>query len=167
MTKIILIRGPICAGKSTIAQELLKNLKNCSLIDQDSFKRNIDFAKSSKWRADLAFETALFLADKLMNKRRTIIADIHSSIKKQHEGYIALAKKYKYALFSYLLYPPLGVCLNRNKNRVIPDIKYKISRQKIKKYWEKVHFVPREKTFDTSKMKTKRIVREILAEVNF
>jgi len=162
MNRLILIRGPICAGKSTTASCLQNALGRCSLIDQDCLKRAIDRKEPSDWRDNIAFDTTLYLTNLLMARGRDIIADIHSSIPRQYDEYKKLALKHGYKLFSFLLYPPLQTCLERNLKRVIPDVQYKTSDSDIKKYWENVYTVKDEQMFDTSIMKTDDLVQKML-----
>ena len=165
MKKIILIRGPICSGKSAVAGLLFKKNNNSSLIDEDILKRTIERTKTPKWRSGLAFETALFLAEKLMRRKRTIIADIHSSKKDRYVGYKKLADKYNYTLHSFLLYPPLNVCIERNKLRDIPDVAYKISRKNIEKYWRVLYRVADEQIFNDSKIEPALIANKIFKKI--
>ncbi|MEK7463480.1 MAG: AAA family ATPase [Patescibacteria group bacterium] len=162
MKKIILIRGPICSGKSTVARLLFERNNNSSLIDEDVLKRTIERTKTPKWRSSLAFETALFLTEKLMRRKRTIIADVHSSKKDRYIKYKKLADKYNYTLHSFLLYPPLNTCIERNKLRDIPDVAYKISRKSIEKYWRVLHKVAGEQVFSDSKIEPALIANKIL-----
>jgi len=163
--KIIFIRGPICSGKSTIARILFDNLENASLIDQDTLKNDIDNKYSSKWRRVIAFETSVFLINKLMERKRTIIVEIHSSRKKQYLTYIKIAKKNNYDIYSFLLYPPLKICLNRNKSRPRFGMKYNISRKQIRRYWKNIYKIKNEKVFDTSKKSVKEICLEIIKDI--
>ena len=166
MNRLILIRGPISAGKSTTAANLQKVIGACSLIDQDSIKRAIDKEKSSDWRAKIALDTTLFLADLLMERGRDIVADIHSSIPRQYDEYKNLASKHGYQLFSFLLYPPLDVCLARNVVREIPDVQYKIADDDVKRYWENLYKVDGEIIFDTSVVEPDELVQKILKIIN-
>lgn len=164
---LILIRGPICAGKSSIVNALQNKLdsKIISIIDQDSIKRAIDKNNPSKWRDKIAFDTTLFLAELLMQRNRIIIADIHSAIKKQYVDYRRMAKKNNYYLFSFLLYPPLDVCLDRNKKRIIPDINYRITGREIRWYWNHLFMVKKEKVFDSSLLTIDEITERIISEI--
>lgn len=165
MNRLILIRGPICAGKSTMVNLLQDTLEACSVVDQDVLKRAIDKKRRSDWRDNIAFDTTLYLSDLLMKEGRDIIADIHSSLPKKYEEYQKLAMKNGYQLFSFLLYPPLEVCLQRNKSRIIPDIDYEITDDDIKKYWENPCEVKGETVFDTSVVTTEDVVAKILETI--
>ncbi|MFZ3031770.1 MAG: AAA family ATPase [Candidatus Moraniibacteriota bacterium] len=162
MKRLILIRGPICAGKSTTVDLLSGILDDCSVVDQDLLKRTIDKKKRSPWRSRIALDTALYLADLLMKEGRDIIADIHSAIPGQYDEYKKLAEKHQYQMFSFLLYPPLDVCLQRNRERVISDVWYQLGDDDIEKYWGKVYRVEGEAVFDTSVVATEDVVSEIL-----
>jgi predicted kinase len=162
MKKLILIRGPICSGKSTLARLLIKKIPNCSLIDEDILKVAIEPNKTPKWRSNLAFETSLFLTEKLIQKKRTIMAEFHSSKKDRYIGYKKLAERYNYKIYSFLIYPPLDTCIERSKLRIIPDVTYKISSQDIKKYWEKLYKVENEVVFDNPELSPTSIRDQIL-----
>lgn len=165
MKRIILIRGPICAGKSTTVESLRSSLETCSLIDQDYLKRAIDNKGRSDWRSRIAFDTSLYLARLLMQEGRDILAEVHSSIPKQYDEYVRLAKENDYTLFSFLLCPPLEVCLQRNKARVVPDMYYTLSDEDIKNYWENVYEVEGEMVFDTSVVSVKDITEKIVSAI--
>lgn len=165
MKKLILIRGPICAGKSTTTELLREALESASLIDQDFFKRSIS-RERSEWRSRIAFETSLHLAELLMEEERDIIADIHSSISDQYDRYAKLASKNGYAVFTFLLYPSLETCLQRNRARSIPDMRYQLTDTDIKKYWETVYPVSGEEMLDTSKLEPEEVVAKILLGLN-
>jgi|GEM_PF-1921017 len=162
MSRLILIRGPICAGKSTTAKSLLDEIKNCSLVDQDIIKRAIDKNMQSDWRDRIAFDTTIYLSNLLMKERRNIIADVHSSIPRQYEDYRQLAGKNNYLMLSFLIYPPLEVCQQRNRAREIPDINYKITDEDVKKYWDNPYFVENEIVLDSPILSTREIIEKIL-----
>lgn len=165
MNKIILIRGPICAGKTTTVNLLRERLEDVSVIDVDAFKRAIDYTQASEWRDRLAFKTSLFLADNLMGLNRTIMADIHSNKEYQYDRYKELAERNNYRLFSFLLYPPLKVCQERNLNREIPDVLYKITDREIEEYWDKPFHIKGEPVIDSSIIKPSEVVEFILDNI--
>ena len=164
MRKLILVRGPICAGKSTTIDFLRSVSRGLSWIDQDCLKRAIDKERPSDWRDEIAFNTTICLARFLMQKGRNIIADIHSSIPRQYEEYKRLALENNYALFSFLLYPSLEVCQERNQRRVIPDVEYVVSEDDIRQYWKNPYQVAGETIFDSERTETKSIAEKILQE---
>lgn len=164
--KIIIIRGPICAGKTTTINLLKEKFTKASYIDFDSFKRAIDWTQPSDWRDKLAFKSALNLAEELMKRQRNILADIHSSKKYQYQAYKNLAAKYSYEFNSFLLYPPLHVCLCRNLNREIPDVKYSVTEQEIIDYWKNTFKIPAEDSFNTGTIKVEEIIDYIVKKVN-
>lgn len=166
MKKIILIRGPICAGKTTTVSLLKERLDDVSIIDMDAFKRAIDHTHASEWRDRLAFRSALSLADDLMKMDRTIVADIHSNKGYQYEGYRELANKNDYKLFSFLLYPPLRVCQKRNSERKIPGVRYKISNREIGDYWINPCKIEGEEVIDSSVFNPRQVLETILFDLN-
>ncbi|MCX6740425.1 MAG: hypothetical protein NTZ49_04330 [Candidatus Parcubacteria bacterium] len=165
MPMIILIRGPICAGKSTVVSLLKEKIADISHIDFDAFKRGIDWTKRSTWRTRLAYKTAMFLAEELMQVRRSIIADIHSHQKYQYQGYQRLAKIHYYKLFSFLLYPPLTTILQRDQARPLLDVRYRFSPKELTIDWYKTFRLPGETLFDTSSLKPEDVVAQILQQI--
>jgi predicted kinase len=165
MKKLVLIRGPICAGKTTTVNLIKERLDEVSVIDVDAFKRAIDYTHASEWRDRLAFDTALFLADNLMKLNRTIIADIHSNKRYQYDKYKELAEKNDYYLYSYLLYPSLDVCLKRNRSREIPDVLYKITDKEIEEYWINPYLVDDESMINSSNKNPCQIAEFILKDI--
>lgn len=136
-------------------------MEDVSIVDFDSFKRQIDNKASSDWRRTLALQTAGFLANKLMKSGRDIIVDIHSSSREQLDLYNTLAHKYDYSLTSYLLYPPLKICKSRAKKRVVSDILYEIDDEMIEKYWHQTFFIDSEEKFSDPDLAPKDIASMI------
>lgn len=159
---MIIIRGPIGSGKSTVANILRKHFPNSSLVDYDVFKRMIDHTKSTPWRQRMAFRTSLYLCEEIIKKKRTVILDIHSAKKYQYEGLKRLAEKYRFPVQSFLLRPPLETCFQFVSKRHIPDIKYQINKTKIIEYWKKLYRVPGEPVFDSSRLTARQIANQIL-----
>jgi predicted kinase len=159
--RIIVIRGPICSGKSSIVELIKHKFYNSSLVDLDKFKVAIDFRKSSSWRRKAALKTALYLTHELIIFKRTIIIDIHG-LKNQLLQFKRIALKNNYKFYSFLLYPPLKTCLERNKSRNIRDIKYKITDKMIKRYWKDVYRIKGEMVFDSSVLNQSQIAKSVV-----
>lgn len=111
----------------------------------------------------MALKTALFLCQKLMEKGRTIVVDIHASHAKQLSQYLALAAKNGYKATSFLLYPPLETCIQRANERIVPDINYDIDLDMINKYWNEVFFVDNEMIFKDPNMSPTAIATKIIS----
>jgi len=159
MKRLILVRGSICAGKSTTSRLVRRALRDSSHVDFDVFKMLIDDEKSSEWRRDLAIKIGFSLASELMKLGRTIIVETHSR-KYYYKRLERLAKANGYKLTSFLLEPPLEVCLDRNRAKMRD--KYKISDNKIKRSWRETFYVPGEIKFDTSKSSPQKIANKII-----
>lgn len=159
---LIIIRGPVGAGKTSVVEELRKAIGNVSIIDFDAFKRQIDNSQSSEWRRQVALDTALYLCQKLMDEGRTIVVDIHASYPEQLNAYVELSRKNGYKEISYLLYPPIEHCIERANRRIVPDIEYAIDEAMINKYWSEVFFVEDEPVYDDPSMTAKDISSAII-----
>jgi predicted kinase len=157
--KLILIRGPICAGKSSVAKILRDSLQNASWVNYDTVKDMIDHSASSVWRHKLAFHTAVSLAEDLMDAKRTIIMDIHASSVYQYTELKKLAETRRYEFRSLLLLPPLAVCLRRSKLRtseVLPE-------KKVREYWYSSFRIEDEPVFDSSQLSPEEIANAALS----
>lgn len=75
LPKLVIIRGSVGAGKTSVVEALRRKLGDVSIIDFDAFKRQIDNTKSSAWRREIAVDTALYLCERIMQKKRDIIID--------------------------------------------------------------------------------------------
>jgi predicted kinase len=164
--KMILIRGSICAGKTTTVNFLRNIIENSSLVDEDVFKRAIDNSVASKWRDDLSFKLALNMANTIMEEQgRIIISDVHSSFENRYKEYKKLAEKNNYEFYSFLLRPPLEEVLKRNNFREIPDVKYSITDKEIIKYWKELYTVNGERVFDTSKINPQEVIKSVIKDI--
>ena len=99
----VLIRGPICAGKSSVVKDLKKIIPNSSHVAADAIKRSIDWRKATRWRSELAFKTVIFLTNELIKFERNIIIDIHASKLHEYEYYKNLAQENGYHFYSFLI----------------------------------------------------------------
>lgn len=158
----IIIRGPICAGKSTLCKELRELIPNSSLVTSDRIKRAIDNRETSEWRDEIAFKTSVFLAKLLMKKERTLIIDIHSSRMDYFDKFKKLCTNRSYPVYSFLLEPSLKTCIERNRKRAIPEVHYIISDKEVELYWNSTKKIEGEEIFDTSRKSSKEIAREIV-----
>lgn len=136
------------------------------MVDYDVFKRMLDHTKSSVWRQKIAFGTALYITEQAIKKKRAVILDIHSAKGYQYHELKKLAQKYDVPFKSYLLRPPLEACFQYVSRRHIPDIKYKLDKTKITKYWKYLYKVKDEPMFDSFKMTPRQIISRILKDLN-
>ncbi len=166
MSDLILIRGPICAGKSTVVKELRRLLPEASAIDFDAFKLQLDNQQSSDWRRQAALRVALFMAFEVAARGRTMLVDIPSSKVELLKVYQQLAEEVGYRFKTFLLLPPLQTCLERNQHRPIPEACYRLEPALIESFWNETVFVPNELVFDTSIQSAKDVAGAIVKEVS-
>ncbi len=168
---LILIRGPICSGKTAVALALRDRLANASAVDYDAFKRMIDHRQSSDWRRAMALKTALFLAGLLLESGRIVIVDVHASYQDQYDSFQELAQKMDVHFHSLLLLPPLEVCLKRNHDRPMSDpvynVEYLITDEKVRQHWQSAIRIKDEPVFDSSVLSPGAIADSILAAEAF
>lgn len=164
--ELIIIRGPVGAGKSSVVKELRKRISASSIVDFDSFKRQIDNSESSSWRRDIAIDTALFMTERVMHQKRAVIIDIHSSQINLLQRYVQLANNMQYKVTSFLIYPPLEVCLERAAKRIVPDINYQIDIEMINRYWSETVFIDGEMQFTDTSLSAADIAESIVDAIS-
>lgn len=163
---LIIIRGAVGAGKTSVVESLREKLGDVSIIDFDAFKRQIDNTKSSAWRREIAVDTSLYFCERIMQERRDIIVDIHSSQIDLYQRYAALAKANNYTMSSFMLHPDLEVCIQRAKDRIVPDIAYDIDEAMIERYWNAAVLIEGEMVFQDATQDAGRIADIIIDSVS-
>lgn len=163
--QLIIIRGPIGAGKSSLIDAMRHSLQEVSVVEIDTIKKQIDITAAVPWRLEVAIDTALFLTQQLMSKERVIIVDIHSSRKEHLDKYVDLAKTNRYKATSFLLYPPLEVCKERFQKRLASGVKNNIDDTKLVKQWQDTVFVEDEVTFKDPQLSPDQIAAQIIAHL--
>lgn len=161
MGQLIIIRGPIGAGKTTLVNALRFRLEQVSTIGINVLKRGMDATGSSNWRRDIALETALLLSEYLMERKRKIIVDIHSASHMQLDGFAHLVTKTGYDMMLIRIEAPPEGCLARVKSRDVPDITYKIDEAMVRRYWDELFKVKSEMVFNLSVMSADNIMQAL------
>jgi len=161
--QIVIIRGPVGSGKTSVVEAIRSQMDDVSIVDFDSFKRQIDNSKSSSWRRELALEMAIILTKRLMESSRFIVADIHSSVPSQMKAFQGIADQMGYKLTSFLILPPLEVCFKRAEQRIVPDITYEIDRTMVECYWNQTYKIVGELEFTDPNSTPEHIARSIVA----
>lgn len=130
MAKIVIIRGPMASGKSTISSKLSKELTNYVLVDRAYFKDNMfkEIKKSNRELAvSLSKEVMFFIAKKLLDENyNVILTEIRSSKVKEVFGN-------EFSIHSFYLKCSLEECQRRDlkrQNKVIrPEVVEKMHKK--------------------------------------
>jgi predicted kinase len=151
MSKLIIFRGPIGAGKTSLMQSLARILPDTSAIEIDALKRMFDSRASTDWRRKASFDTALYIAKYALASGRNVIAETHSKRPEQQECFSRLAQINPGLIYtSVLVTAPLDICIKRSKKRVVPGIGYAIDESMIKSYYHGLKPLPGEVVIDTT-----------------
>lgn len=149
---IVVIRGPIGAGKTSTMLALRGMLPGSSLVETDLIKRMIEPSSSSDWRRNVALRTGVFLAEQLLSEKRSVVVEIHAHDLQQREVFRELAQRATAQFVSVLLCPPLEVCLRRARERQVPDISYDIDDAMVQRHYEGVIRDSEELVIDTNEL---------------
>ncbi len=164
---IVILDGPMGAGKSTVGELLAKRLKRTAMVNEDKIKWFIsDFKRSKK---DNAIVRAILIAmckEYMRQGINLVISQGFLRTTRPLTPFAAMAKKNGFKLFVYHLNAPKAVLLKRIKGRKttarIPIAQSRIHRN-IRRWSANRYFVGKE--FQTEKMSAEEIAREILAEI--
>jgi predicted kinase len=148
---LIVIRGPIAAGKSSVSRALHNRMAdNASLVETDAIKRMIDPTRSSEWRRNVAHASAAFIIDQLLAVPRTGIIEAHTKYPEQLERLAVIAKHHDAPLVKVLLTAPLEVCQTRAADRPTPGLSYSIDQEMVADYYCNTEPRPGDLVFDTT-----------------
>jgi len=158
---LVVIRGPICAGKSTTAEALRRLIPDASRVDFDAFKVQLDNRGSSVWRRKTAERLALFMTKLVMQEGKPLIIDFPSNNMYLYQWYEQMAFERKYQFFSFLVEASLDICQQRNRLRAIPGAAYRLSPDMIEDFWKGTIPIEGEPRFRSEEMTPEEIARQI------
>lgn len=130
MLMLITIEGPTGAGKTTIINNLRNSFPDIAFVDFEIIKQmsftlqdrllwdSTILSLGEKWRHVLAYNVGLIWLEELMKLGRPILCELCYTFSGQTQ-LETLSKKYRYNWDNYTLIPPLHICLERNKHRVL------------------------------------------------
>lgn len=166
---VLLVNGPICAGKSTLADLLLARHKNVFFISGDKIKWLISDYSFETHRG-LVCELLLVLAKTMLQKGFSLLIDGNQQIYKGGwNDYAALANEHGVRFFEINLEAPIEVLETRFHARVADAATTpgrKISVKTVEAMMERYRVYQEFKkqdipTFDTSTLGTEEIVAAV------
>ena len=169
MPKLIILRGPIGAGKTSLMHSLAQVLPLTSVIEIDALKRMLDPHASTDWRRKAAVNAALYMTKYALTMGRNVIAETHSKRPEQQKRFSTLAEKIPGLTYtSVLVTAPLDICIKRNQKRVVSGIDYTIDESMVTSYYAGLEPLPKEVVIDTSRVSPQigaQMILETLIEV--
>jgi hypothetical protein len=132
--------------------EVHGRLPDSSVVEIDTIKRMVDPSGSSTWRRQVALDASVNLAQSLLEHGRSVITETHSRWHSQAERFQSLAAGLAGVSFaSFLITAPYKTCLERAKQRIVPDITYCIDEPMVSAYYVNLEPLADEPTLDTSR----------------
>lgn len=166
MQNMIILRGPIGSGKTSLMHELRRQLIDCSAIELDALKRMADPSASSPWRRKVALETGVFLAGQLLRSGRSVVVETHTRWREQAERFRQATLGLPAVLFNnFLVLAPYEVCLARATARQVPGITYPIDEEMVSAYYVNLEPLPGEQLIDTTLYSPATAARHIIQTV--
>lgn len=112
---IVILNGPINAGKTTIAQLLCRKIPNTAHVEVDKVREFIDWMEGSEgWI--ISFETAIEIAKKFVEKGLNVIFTYHIS-KEDYEEIVKNLHPHDQHIYAFTLKPAKKVLLQNRGNR--------------------------------------------------
>lgn len=164
---LIVIRGPIGVGKSSVSKathELIAD--RASIVETDAIKRMLDPNESSDWRRDVAHASAAYIVEQLLKIPRTGIIEVHTKYPRELDRLADVAQRSGAPLLNVLLAAPLEVCQKRAASRQTPELGYAIDRQMVENYYCNTEPRPSDMVFDTTAMLPGEIAADIISNLN-
>jgi len=170
---ILMLNGPMCAGKSTTGELLLNEIKNSFRVSSDKIKWLIsNYSKDE--HSELAYRLTLTLANSAFHEGLSLIIDSNTySAKLAALNYKELAKSEKAKFLIVNIEAPIEVLTKRFKERLISakESNSKISVTTIERMLEIYQKYIEDKdennfTFDSSVLKPEEICKKITELIN-
>lgn len=171
---MVLIDGPMGAGKTTTSRLLNKKLEGTARVPLDEIKKYISGFRTNPACKKISREIQMIMVEAYLKRGISVI--IEWAMKQEHiENFIKIAKRNKARFFIYQLNAPKHLLIKRVKERTRMlkgrSRLTKESVEKIDKKFEKnynFHFKNRYNeaiVFDSKKLSSEQIVKNILKEI--
>lgn len=165
---LIIIDGPIGAGKTTASDLLLKKMKNTSRISLDNVKRLYsDFDLNEQNGHELAAEVGAAAVNVYLKKGINVIVEKAFTEARHLQNFLKQIKTSGVKVLIYQIDAPLEIRIKRVREREKVGDRRKLPKEKIMKNHR--NFIENKylhaKVFDSSKLSAKQIANKILKEV--
>lgn len=120
--KLVIISGPVCSGKTTIVDILLKNVENYFHLSYDSLKWQFSQYSSGKYQEDILTLRLALLKILCEMGYNVLTESTHASTKQKH---VEIAREYGYKVVEINLEADRGVLTKRmqERNESLPPTK--------------------------------------------
>lgn len=162
-TSLLVVRGPVGVGKSSVSSRLRDLVPACSLVEPDAIKRMIDPSGSSDWRRTVAHDSTAYIIEQLLRVPRTVVVEAHTKYPAELDRFAEIAERAPAQLVNILLTAPLEVCQERAAGRHVPGITYAIDEAMVRAYYCNMDPRPDDLVFDTVVMDPDAIARAVIA----
>jgi len=162
---LIVVRGPIGVGKSSVSKGLQRGLPHASFIETDVLKHMAGPDGSSPWRRRIAHDTSAFMVQQLLKVPRTAIIEVHTKYPEEVDRYAAMAADLSVPSVNVLLTAPLEVCRERTVNRPMPGVVYEPDYSLVDAYYCNLEPQPGDLVYDTTNLGATAIVADILNNI--
>lgn len=164
---IIIIDGPMGAGKTTVAKILHLKLDQTALLIWDEMKWLVNGLENTPEDKNLITEIRFDIAKRFLSSGINVIVEGGFSKKERLDLYLKLAKEQNLNLLGYYFSAPEEILLERALDRPKPDTeKEKISKENI---LENIKNYPNKEesfeTIETNSVEVGDIIREIIYDV--
>lgn len=166
MPNLVILRGPIGAGKTSIMHRVRDELPEFCAVELDALKRMLDPQMSSSWRRNAALAGGIAMSADLLESDRSVITETHSRWPEQAERLERVASEIgDVSVHRFLVTAPFETCLKRAVQREIPGISYAIDATMVREYYANLEPEPGETVIDTSTMTLAKATDIVMQQV--
>ncbi|MFA5258496.1 MAG: AAA family ATPase [Candidatus Pacearchaeota archaeon] len=167
---LVIIDGPMGAGKSTVSKLIHKKIKYSALLSLDRIKHIISGVKVDDLEhLQLASEIGAVMTKEYLKRGKNVIVEKAFTKEEYLKDFLKQVNYQHSEIFIYQIEAPLKLRIERVKGRDSPEgIKTKPTLKKIKKNHENYNNFKYKnaKIFDSSRLTAIQIVNQILKDLN-
>lgn len=166
---LVIINGPLCSGKSTVAKLLSENKSDIFHISGDKIKWFISDYSSEKYtKTGIINRLLLSLVSQAAKEGLLIVIEGNIALLKESEEYLKIAEDNNMNFYQCNIEAPYDILLKRFNQRVIGALESKIkisakTEDDMKSRYDSYQELKNKNVqlFDSSKMSPQQIVKEI------
>lgn len=174
MAYLIVIDGPIGAGKTEASEILSKRIKNLALVNLDKIKRfYLSFDANPEFGLGLASDIGAAMTKEYLKNKINVLVDKAFTKEQYLNDFIKKSKVKGVKVLIYQLDAPLEIRIARVKQR--EKIRQKrgekfrpLTKKKLKKNYQnyETYRYRKAKVFDSSKLSARQIAIRIISDIN-
>lgn len=160
--QLIIVRGPIGAGKTSASREIVAQHEHVSFIEPEIIKNALDPTRSNEDRREVAIFSAAYTIGQMLLRDMSTVTEVHSRHEWQISRIDSVAREFCLPA-TVLLKPPLDTCIEWNRQKELPVGVTPADDNRVRDYYENCYSIKGEPIIDPTDMKPSEVAKEIVA----